>query len=84
MQTILLSIWMKHSIKQRRRCDSQSMDKDVEVNVKLTTHEIQFIYDVLNRRKMYSNMELPLGNPWLPWMQHTINRLKPYCTRTYD
>ena len=71
-------------MKTGRINDSQSMDKDVEVNVKLTTREIQFIYDSLQRRRWYRNMELPLGNPWLPWMQHTINRLKPYCTRTYD
>jgi len=71
-------------MKNGRIDDSQSMDKDVEVNVKLTTREMQFIYDSLQRRRWYRNMELPLGNPWLPWMQHTINRLKPFCTRTYD
>ncbi len=60
------------------------MDKDVEVNVKLTTHEIQFIYDSLQRRSWYRNMELPLGNPWQPWMRDTMNKLKPFCYKTYD
>ena len=60
------------------------MDKDVEVNVTLTTREVQYIYDGLVRRRWYSNMELPLGNPWQPWMEDTMNRLKPFCYRTYD
>ncbi len=60
------------------------MDKDVEVNVKLTTREVQYIYDGLVRRRWYSTMELPLGNPWQPWMEDTMNRLKPFCYRTYD
>ena len=53
-------------------------------NVPLTKQEVQHIYDTFIRKRFYRGMDCPLGNPWKPWMESTILRLKPFAKRTYD
>lgn len=53
-------------------------------DIPLTPEEIQHFYDTLFRKRFYKGMDCPLGNPWRDWMQDTMDRLKPYCKRTYD
>jgi len=53
-------------------------------NVPLDSQEVQYIYDTLIRKRFYKGMDCPLGNPWSPWMEATLARLKPFAKRTYD
>ena len=59
-------------------------------NVPLTDQEVQLFYDGLSRRMFYKpyylrgNQDMPLGNPYQPWMEDTLARLKPFVKRTYD
>ena len=58
--------------------------------VPLTDQEVQYFYDTLQRRMFYKpyylrgNVELPLGNPYKPWMEDTITRLKPFVHHSHD
>lgn len=45
-------------------------------NLTLTEHEIRIYIAWLNKNRMYKGMNLPLGNPWEPWMQVTIDKLQ--------
>ena len=45
-------------------------------NLTLTEHEIRIYIAWLNKNRMYKGMYLPLGNPWEPWMQETIDKLQ--------
>ena len=59
-------------------------------NIELTEQEAQHFYVELKRRMFYKpyhllgNKDLPLGNPYQPWMEDTIIKLKPLIKRTYD
>ena len=59
-------------------------------NVPLTEQEAQLLYDILKRRMFYKpyhergNVDVPYGNPYQPWMEDTITRLKPFVKHTYD
>jgi len=59
-------------------------------NIELTEQEAQHFYVELKRRMFYKpyylrgNKDLPLGNPYQPWMEDTISKLKPLVKHTYD
>ena len=59
-------------------------------NIELTEQEAQHFYVELKRRMFYKpyhlrgNKDLPLGNPYQPWMEDTIIKLIPLIKRTYD
>ena len=53
-------------------------------NVPLNDQEVQLIYDWLLRRRMYKPTDCPLGNPYKPWMEDTITRLKPFVHHSHD
>mgnify|MGYP003121211371 FL=1 len=58
--------------------------------IELTPEEIQHFYNELKRRMFYrpyylrGNQDMPLGNPYQPWMEDTISKLKPFVKHTYD
>ena len=72
---------IRSSDKQPITVSCQLMDAH---ELQLTKTEIQFFYDVLMRRHMYIPTECPLGHPWSDWMQDSINKLKPYVSRTHE
>ena len=45
-------------------------------NLDLTEKEIRIYIAWLNKNRMYKGMNLPLGNPWEPWMQETLDKLR--------
>ena len=45
-------------------------------NIDLTEKEILVYIAWLNKNRMYKRMNTPLGNPWEPWMQDTLDKLK--------
>ena len=45
-------------------------------NITLTEQEVRIYMQWLKKNKMYEGVHLPLGNPWEPWMQETINKLQ--------
>ena len=45
-------------------------------NITLTEQEVRIYSQWLKKNRMYKGMNTPLGNPWEPWMQDTLDKLK--------
>ena len=45
-------------------------------NVTLSEKELRLYIQWLKKNRMYKGMNLPLGNPWEPWMQETLDKLQ--------
>tara|TARA_R100000734_G_C3318418_1_gene112548 strand:+ start:4537 stop:4695 length:159 start_codon:yes stop_codon:yes gene_type:complete len=45
-------------------------------NIPLTEKEVRIYIAWLLKNRMYKGMTLPLGNPWEPWMQGTLDKLQ--------
>ena len=45
-------------------------------NIDLTEKELRAYIAWINIRRMYKGINAPLGNPWEPWMQDTLDKLK--------